>query len=548
MEESIIKSKKILVIVPHEDDEINLAGSVMYGFLHQGYEVHCAFTTNGDYSFNAETRMNEAIHALHILGVQNIYFLGYGDTPNFYKNGHIFYAKNSVISPAGHGETYGLFDFPDYAWLKRHSHSLYDRQHFKEDLRTLILDIHANVIFCNDYDVHSDHRASSILFEEVMGEILRCPGNTYHPAVFKGFAYCTSFSSPQDFYEINLLSVPCPDEKNEIIGCSLYEWDARVRFPILPQCRSFFMRHNIIYKALFEHKSQSAALHAVSIINGDSVFWQRRTDSLSYQADIITSSGIGERTADFKLLDSVDIDTKEPKFDYYLWTPDELDSEKKISFHWDTGQTISLVRVFGNIDLESRVMSWTISFDTGYRATFGPLPQYGKAFSAVIPTQHDVHLCTIQILEWHGNRYGFAECEFYSTDQQKTVIKPFIKLKIEDNFVYDYILHKVDRQVQLEIYAYPINMPVTFTLLAGSHSCIDETGNLHIGSEDYYIKVRAEVKSDHNIFDEITLRRKSNYLLWKLIVMQKIEKILLTWYLKKYRKYIHIQHKYLKRL
>lgn len=42
--------QKVLVIVPHEDDEINVAGSLMYHYVQSGAEVFCAFTTNGDYS------------------------------------------------------------------------------------------------------------------------------------------------------------------------------------------------------------------------------------------------------------------------------------------------------------------------------------------------------------------------------------------------------------------------------------------------------------------------------------------------------------------
>ena len=48
------KGQKVLVIVPHEDDEINVAGSVMYSYVQKGADVYCVFTTNGDYSFTAE--------------------------------------------------------------------------------------------------------------------------------------------------------------------------------------------------------------------------------------------------------------------------------------------------------------------------------------------------------------------------------------------------------------------------------------------------------------------------------------------------------------
>ena len=39
------KGQKVLVIVPHEDDEINVAGSVMYSYVQKGADVYCVFTT-----------------------------------------------------------------------------------------------------------------------------------------------------------------------------------------------------------------------------------------------------------------------------------------------------------------------------------------------------------------------------------------------------------------------------------------------------------------------------------------------------------------------
>lgn len=313
--------QKVLVIVPHEDDEINVAGSVMYSYVQKGADVYCAFTTNGDYSFWAHTRMHEAWRSLQTLGVQHVVFLGYGDTSNHYPGGHWFYSpEKAVTAPSGHHETYGCDNFPDYAFAKRGIHRPYCRKSMKTDLKDLIEDIQADIIFAVDNDVHADHRATSLLFEEALGELLCRPGNTYHPMVFKGFAYCTSFGAPKDFYADNIKSVPKPPVcEDNLIDISLYEWNRRVRFPVFPACRGFYLRRNVLYQALFQHASQSAALHAVRIANGDAVFWQRRTDNLAFQAIIMASSGKVERLRDFKLLDVDQIDDKKMVFADYLW-------------------------------------------------------------------------------------------------------------------------------------------------------------------------------------------------------------------------------------
>ena len=36
----------LMVIIPHEDDEINLAGALIYGARQEGIPVKCVFLTN----------------------------------------------------------------------------------------------------------------------------------------------------------------------------------------------------------------------------------------------------------------------------------------------------------------------------------------------------------------------------------------------------------------------------------------------------------------------------------------------------------------------
>ena len=41
----------VMIIVPHEDDEINMAGATIWGALQEGLEVRVVFLTNGDYEY-----------------------------------------------------------------------------------------------------------------------------------------------------------------------------------------------------------------------------------------------------------------------------------------------------------------------------------------------------------------------------------------------------------------------------------------------------------------------------------------------------------------
>lgn len=61
------ESKKILIIIPHQDDEIHLAGSIIAS-LKDTRNIYVAYTTSGDYAYNASVRYKEAIKSLLQLG------------------------------------------------------------------------------------------------------------------------------------------------------------------------------------------------------------------------------------------------------------------------------------------------------------------------------------------------------------------------------------------------------------------------------------------------------------------------------------------------
>lgn len=542
--------QKVLVIVPHEDDEINVAGSLMYHYVQSGAEVFCAFTTNGDYSFDAVTRMKEAWRSLQVLGVKQVFFLGYGDTSNAYAGGHLFYgADKAVTSPAGHQETYGCHDFPDYAFIKRGQHSRYCRQSFKQDLKDLILDIRADLLVVVDCDVHADHRAASIVFEEALGDILRQPGNSYHPTVLKGFAYCTSFGAPKDFYADNIRSVPKPPSGDDIlIDTSLYEWGRRLRFPVLSACRGAYLRRNILYRALFQHASQSAALHAVRIANGDTVFWQRRTDNLVFQAAITASSGNAAKVCDFKLIDTADIDAKKFVPAQYLWSPDDQDTKRCLHFQWSTQQVITTVHLAGNIEDSGRIEKVRLSFSDGTFYDIGPLPTRGRVLEYTLPAPKSVSACTLKILETTGAAWGLSEVGIFSEAHPKGVIPPFIKLLVGDDFVYDYVLPREQERCPLNLYRCQTSLPVTYTVVDSDGAVVDSQGVVSFSKRARYAIIRGELADNPAVYDQIYLHRVGPAFLAKRRLLQWLEDKLLTFYLKKYRKYTHIRHKYLKQL
>ena len=200
---AIFSEKRVLAVVPHEDDDLNLLSGVTGQFTDAGSEVYVVFVSTGDAAGLGEKRVYEAVNALSLDGVpeENIIFLGYGDSiPD--DGIHIYNAAPNAVTPSlsGRTETYAAPNHEAYR-----EGTPYTRENLLGDLRSVIEEIRADVIFCVDYDENIDHRAVTMFFDEALGEILTAAPD-YDPLVLKGFTYSTAFHAPADFYDsVNLL-------------------------------------------------------------------------------------------------------------------------------------------------------------------------------------------------------------------------------------------------------------------------------------------------------------------------------------------------------
>ncbi len=543
--------RKALVIVPHQDDEINVAGHTILNLLHMGAEIYVVYTTNGDYELDPEVRMKEAQNALKILGIppKNIILLGYGDTSFSYPQ-HLFHARvNTVKSPSGHLETYGVGNHVDYSYQKRGVHSPYHSRNYARDLKSVILDMKADLIFCVDNDEHPDHRMLAIVFDTVMGEILSRPGNKYKPMILKKFAYCLAYFSKPDFFADNIRSTqrPIVNTKKyhyDFIGTSMYLWKDRVRLPAAKSATSILLRRNKLGKALQEYTSQYGLSHADRIINGDDIYWQRRTDSLSYAASISVSSGRAEYLNDFCLFNTKEIMEKEMIPSDYLWKPDENDNNKTVRFQWEHGQEISLIRIYGNINNDSNIEKLRISFNTGFTMEAGPLLQNGCPLDIEILKQSKVTSCVIQILSAQGCNYGIAECEFYSNIHPETIFPCFIKTLIHDDFVYTYRISNRENKLPLSFYQYGSCKEIQSVVTKGRSNI--RNGILYINGNDSIIEVTTFIKNNKNVYDKVLIKRCNAFQIQHIRGLQRLEKFFIFIQNKRsksYRFYMYLKEK-----
>ncbi len=474
----IYANKSVLLFVPHQDDDINLMGGMIEEYVRYKSNVRICFYTNGDFEVSAETRLNESLNVADFYGIprENIIFMGYGDRWN---DGHIYTCgEGKIISSAsGKTETYALPDHPAY-----NDGAEYKRGNVVDDMKNIIKEFMPTDIFCIDYDCHTDHIACSLFFEEALLKVLKSSSD-YHPNVYKGFAYETAFFGEKDFFKENIVSTVNERRTDYMQKRVNFNWHDRVRFPVSVKAVTRFIENSSVYKALSIYKSQDAADYAESIINGDKVFWYRRTDSVLYNAKITASSGNGDLLNDFKLFDTdvlhdfsmlnikglnVPNSAKFPESG--IWKPDPDDEKKEIRVELGERKNIKSICLYDSPSRTDNIINAEIVFDSGKTIETGPLNPDGSA--ALIETDaENVSSFTVRITDWDGDAPGLTELEAFETEIESP--QRFIKLTDEcENFIYDHIIESGDK-TKLSLYSYnaPELSTENYTIACDNEKC-----------------------------------------------------------------------------
>lgn len=425
--------KRIMLIVPHEDDEINLLGGVLEEYVKYGSEVYAVFVTNGDSDFTADVRIGEAIAALNAAGIpeEQIIFLGYGDQwapdgPHLY-NGT---PGKALVSAAGKTHTYGTPEHPAYREGRA-----YTVDNLLQDITDVILEYRPEIIFCSDYDRHVDHRAVSLAFEKAVGQLLK-QESEYRPVVLKGYAYGTAWAAEPDYYAANLKSTQNVYEAPALQEPEIYRWEQRLRLPVRGDVLSRSLVSSGVYQSLSMHDSQNAGIEAVKIINGDKVFWFRDTNSLCYDASVDVTSGDRELLCNFMLVDDKNLTDGDLLPYDGVWIPEPDDSEKKIRITFAESSDVEVLFLYDHPSEKDNILDIAITFDNGAQIHTGPLDSRGCA-SRIDVKQNDVQWMELKIESWEGTAAGLSEVEVFESVPDPGLT--FVKLMDADgNFVYDY--------------------------------------------------------------------------------------------------------------
>lgn len=522
--DSQFKNKKVMVIVPHEDDDLLISGQVLPPMYKNGADVRVVFATNGDKRVSAYTRQSEACNALEKLGIprEKVIFLGYPDGTQLYVG------KKAFSFSSGWDHTYAGKGFKDYHFDRFGTHAKYTAENMVDDIESVVLEYRPDYILAIDFDTHTDHRGVSISFEKAMERILKKESG-YTPKVLKCFGYSLAWKSKPDFYALNIKSTVMQDrEKNNDPSYETdvpqYRWNNRIRLPIDKKSLSHSILRCSEYKALSEHLSQYAYCYSERIINGDSVYWNRRTDSLTYNADISVSSGDASLLNDFRLI-GVGNRTAglHVKLENCVSRFDKNDAQKTVTVKFDSPKTVSCVSLYDNFGLNSNILGGVITFSDGSKVEVPALNADGSETRVVFEPKHNITSFTFKVTEYEGVA-GLDEIEAFENadyDMDFSLIK--LKNADTDENIYNYLITPDEKSLNLGVYLSDPNAGYTIKIIEGDSVKLE--GNTLVFDDDFEkCTVRAELNGDPSTYDQITVKRLSERELKSYESFEKVNK------------------------
>lgn len=349
MNYDLFKNKKVLLFVPHQDDEINIAYGLLYKIRNIAESIKVVYSTNGNYVVNEKYRLKEGVESLKNIGItkENIIFMGYSDQiPE--STSHLYHEKKCWIDNKNNFLTKAIYN-DDYHYLKYNEHAIFNKHNFLDDIKSIILDEMPDIIICIDFDSHPDHRALSLSFEKALGIILK-ENNKYHPKVLKAFAYPTSYKGYDD-YNYNNPSTKFLREENGLktLQNPYYDWDKRIIFKSPSKATNYLYLNNIYFYGLLKHKSQYILNRINQVINNDLVFFERETNNLLNKAKISVSSGNPDYLNDFMLFDTDNITggiNREVVLNEGYTLIDKNDKNKKVTIEFLDEVNINVIKIY----------------------------------------------------------------------------------------------------------------------------------------------------------------------------------------------------------
>lgn len=322
-------------------------------------------------------------------------------------------------------------------------------------LEKIISELRANIIFCTE--------------DKIIEKILRI--ENYRPEIYISLA---DKNMPPDFYAPNILSVQKPHDLK-------VNWKNRVRFPVPESCQKTLMKENILAQAIFSYKKFRDDLNALKILNGDEIFFERRTDNQIYSAA--------------KNIDG-----------------------NKIIFEWSEEIQVRRIVICGESNCAIKI-NCVLDNLTNYNVE-KILPATGQIII-------DVEKIFVKRAEIVGK---ISDIGFFANGEPVRKIQPFIKMTVGKNFFYKYDVPTETENISVGVYKFHVSEPVKITAESGDENILteilsdNEFLNLEFGALDEII-LTAEVVGNANIYDRAIIRKVGDLAQIQMKIFQWLDKI-----------------------
>ena len=171
----------------------------------------------------------------------------------------------------------------------------------------------------------------------------------------------------------------------------------------------------------------------------------------------------------------------------------------------------------------SGILSGRLIFSNGEQMAVGKLKKYGRETIVTFPVKRAITWVAFILEKGFGLQPGLTAFEVYRTDSDE-VKHPFLKIMVNDNFIYDYIVHPDENQIDLEVYRYDLFEKIQMELLQADGDCILEGSVLKLAENFRKVSVKAYAEGQEGIWDLVTIRRLSRWRIRKIIFLQEIER------------------------
>lgn len=272
----------IMVVVPHQDDEVLLYAGILYQAKKLGREVKVVIVTNGDCGCEDYTkgqdRLRETIWGMERLGIpaEDLIFLGYADTGMPREESFLWqlYEEKEQDKKLGSDcsdRTYGLPEKPEYHWECWREHAPYTRRMVEQDLRDVLAAYKPEYLFTTcEEDTHGDHAGLYLFLREILQDFRR--EEDYRPELFCGLVH--SAAGDDVWPERTGEFFTCPQGLAESGGL---RWDERYRFMLPEEMTPERGTENLKYQALLQYETAlepSAYAFLMSFVKAEEIFWK----------------------------------------------------------------------------------------------------------------------------------------------------------------------------------------------------------------------------------------------------------------------------------